>query len=150
MIHQQKKTGINELQTELQRKIQLYQHCYELTQQIAKMVEEDNEDVVLRLLKRRDVIFHQIREVDEHIGAREDIANLRTFSQQSPEIDVLWGQIQVFIQKIIAADGELFQQMTAKRTETLNALTRSHRRHRLAIAYQIAGADQARFINTDQ
>jgi ABC-type phosphate transport system auxiliary subunit len=144
-------SNIDGLQTALQTKWQLYQDCYALTQQIGEAVEADEGRLVLKLLKRRDVIFHKIREVDGHIGtSAEDIERLRILGRHAPAIAKLRNQIQDLIQEIISADSDLYQKMSAKRTEALNELNQNRHKHHLAAAYRLTGAAVPHFINADQ
>ena len=101
----QENFSVDQLQTALQEKRQLYQDCDALSLQIGKAVENGESDRVLKLLKRREVIFHRIREVDGRIGtSANDMERLRTFSRQVPAIAWLCHQIQILIQRIVAAD----------------------------------------------
>ncbi|MCZ6675705.1 MAG: hypothetical protein O7E52_00490 [Candidatus Poribacteria bacterium] len=147
----QENFSVDQLQTALQEKRQLYQDCDALSLQIGKAVENGESDRVLKLLKRREVIFHRIREVDEHIGkSTDDMERLRTFSRQVPVIAWLCHQIQILIQRIVSADRDVYKLMRAKRTESLNALNQNRHKYRLAIAYRIAGAKIPHFIDSDQ
>ena len=138
------------LQTALQTKRQLYRYCYTLTSQIGEAVEAGEGERVLKLLKRRDVIFHKVREVDGHIGtSAEDIERLRILGRHTPAIAHLRNQIQDLIQKIISADGDLYQKMSAKRTEALNGLTQNRHKHHLATAYRLTGASIPHFVDSD-
>jgi hypothetical protein len=142
--------SVDQLQTELQKKLQLYQNCYELTLRIGEAVRDGEVDLVLRLLRRREVIFRKIRVVDEHVGISADGTDrLGPMRKQVPAIAALWAQIRELIQKIVSADSDLYNQMATKRTEALKALAQNYGQHRLAKAYRPAGAPAPRLVDSD-
>jgi hypothetical protein len=128
----------------LQQKLQLYRNCYELTIQIGKAVEDGDGEHALRLLKRRDVIFHRIREGDAHPECGMQNAECRILTAaaatEAPAINELIHQMRDLIGKIILADGALYKQMAAKRMEIQHALNQTRHKRRLALAYHLIGA----------
>ena len=132
----------------LQKKRELYQACYALTLQIIEALNSENLTVVPSLIKRRDTLFHRIREADAQLARLS--ADASTQDKRVELEATLTCQIRDLIHSILRADSLLHQRMRAKCLDLQHELRQAKHRRRLTLAYSTVGATRPKLLDTDR
>ena len=141
MINQQPHHSESVLLQQFARKLDFYESCLSITHQLKGSLDTDDEELVLQLLKRRDIVFHRIRRLDSEIGdLPTDDERIRQIYRQSPKLKSLINQIEQVIYQIMQLDVQIHIEIGDKHTNARNKVGQTQQQQKIARSYRIAGA----------
>lgn len=141
MINQKLHHSESVLSQQFARKLEFYESCLSITYQLKESLDADDEELVLQLLKRRDIIFHRIRRLDSEIGnLPADDERIRQVYRQSPRLKSLINQIEQVIYQIMQLDAQIHLEIGDKHTKARNKVGRTQQQQKIARSYRMAGA----------
>ena len=141
MIHQETDHSHSILLKQFNNKLEFYQSCLSITHHLRDSLNTDDEELVLKLLKRRDIIFHRIRRLDNEIGTLPtDDERIRQACRQLPTLKSILDQIEQIIYQMMKLDARIHLQIRDKHTQARNKVGQTQHQKRIARSYRLAGA----------
>jgi len=129
--------------------LNLYKKALRLTQDIAQAVSESKTDYLLKLLKRRRILFNQINEQKRMLSEQNEDSTLRfssVYTRRKTNRPV--SELQNIIRTIIKLDDDIKDKMTANAKATLEELKQIRNGQKLTSVYRLpVSTPSSKFVN---